>query len=58
MPKNKKKGTMRMSKLFMYGTRLQEFEQMMMFVPNFTKRGKGVIVLKGVPWMNYNKLDT
>lgn len=39
-----------MSKLFMYGTRLQEFEQMMMLVPNFTKRGKGLIVLKGFPF--------
>jgi len=36
-----------MSKLFMYGTRLQEFEEMMMLVPNFTKRGKRLIVLKG-----------
>lgn len=39
-----------MSKLFMYGTRLQEFEEMMMLVPNFTKRGKGLIVLKGIPF--------
>ncbi|MCI1965082.1 MAG: hypothetical protein LKJ17_02950 [Oscillospiraceae bacterium] len=39
-----------MSKLFMYGTRLQEFEQMMMLVPNFSKRGKGLIVLKGFPF--------
>lgn len=39
-----------MSRLFMYGTRLQEFEQMMMLVPNFTKRGKGLIVLKGFPF--------
>ncbi|MEA5002028.1 MAG: hypothetical protein VB081_00800 [Christensenella sp.] len=44
-----------MSKLFMYGTRLQEFEQMMMLVPNFTKRGKGLIILKGFP---FNKEET
>lgn len=35
-----KERMMTMSKLFMYGTRLQEFEQMMMLVPNFTIRGK------------------
>ncbi len=39
-----------MSKLFMYGTRLQEFEQMMMLVPNFTKLGEGLVVLKGFPF--------
>lgn len=39
-----------MSKFFMYSTRLQEFEQMMMLVPNFSKRGKGLIVLKDVPF--------
>lgn len=39
-----------MSKFFMYGTSLQEFEQMMMLVPNFTKRGEGWIVLKGFPF--------
>lgn len=39
-----------MSKLFMYGTSLQEIEQMMMLVPNFTKREKGLIVLKGFPF--------
>lgn len=39
-----------MSKLFMYGTRLQGFEQMMMLVPNFMKREKGIIVLKGLPF--------
>ncbi len=50
IPKIRKKGMMTMSKLFMYGTRLQEFEQMMMLVPNFTKRGKGLIVLKGFPF--------
>ncbi len=33
-----------MSKLLKYGTRLQEFEQMMVLVPNLTKRGKGLIV--------------
>lgn len=36
-----------MPRLFMYGTRLQEFEQMMMLVSNFTKQGKELIVLKG-----------
>ena len=39
-----------MSKLFMYGTRLQKFEQMMTLVPNFAKREKGIIVLKGFPF--------
>lgn len=35
-----------MSKYFMYGTELQEFEQLMMLVPNFMPRGSGVIVVK------------
>ena len=35
-----------MSKFFMYGTELQEMEQMMMLVPNFMPRGSGVIILK------------
>lgn len=55
MSKIKEKGKMKMPKLFMYGTRLQELEQMMMLVPNFTKRGKGLIVLKGFP---FSKEDT
>ena len=54
MPKNEKKGMMRMSKLFMYGTRLQEFEQMMMFVPNFTKS----IHLKGIDTNRYAVYQT
>lgn len=35
-----------MSKYFMYGTELQEIEQLMMLVPNFLPRGSGVIVVK------------
>lgn len=35
-----------MSKYFMYGTELQELEQLMMLVPNFMPRGSGVIVVK------------
>ncbi|PYG89380.1 hypothetical protein LY28_00599 [Ruminiclostridium sufflavum DSM 19573] len=35
-----------MSKYFMYGTELQEIEQLMMLVPNFMPRGSGVIVVK------------
>ncbi len=35
-----------MSKYFMYGTGLQEFEKLMMLVPNFLPRGSGVIVQK------------
>ena len=34
-----------MSRSFMYGTRLQEIEQMMMSVPNFLPRGKGMIIM-------------
>jgi len=51
MSNNREKGMMTMSKLFMYATKLQEFEQMMMLVPNFTKRGKGLIALKGFPFI-------
>ena len=32
-----------MSKFFMYGSELQEIEQLMMFVPNFLPRRSGVI---------------
>ena len=35
-----------MSKYFMYGTELQELEQMMMLVPNFMPRRSGVIIVK------------
>ncbi|MHB8063116.1 MAG: hypothetical protein ACYDG2_10865 [Ruminiclostridium sp.] len=35
-----------MSKYFMYGTELQELEQMMMLVPNFLPRRSGVIIQK------------
>ena len=34
-----------MSRSFMYGTRLQEMEQMMMSVPNFLPRRKGMIIM-------------
>ena len=33
-----------MSRYFLYGTRFSEFEQMMMLVPNFTPKKKGVII--------------
>ena len=35
-----------MSKYFMYGTELQELEQLMMLVPNFMPRRSGVIIVK------------
>ncbi|MDF2522442.1 MAG: hypothetical protein K0R31_83 [Clostridiales bacterium] len=35
-----------MSKYFMYGTELQELEQLMMLVPNFMPRRSGVIIQK------------
>lgn len=34
-----------MSHSFMYGTKLQEMEQMMMSIPNFLPRGKGMIIM-------------
>ncbi|KXL53784.1 hypothetical protein CLNEO_10100 [Anaerotignum neopropionicum] len=34
-----------MSRLFMYGTKLQEVEQLMMLVPRFAPRQKGLIVV-------------
>jgi hypothetical protein len=37
-----------MSKLFVYGTELEEFEQLMMLVPNFLPRKREVIVLKKI----------
>lgn len=37
-----------MSKFFMYGTELQELEQLMMLVPNFIPKRSGVIVVKKV----------
>lgn len=36
-----------MSKLYMYGTELQELEQLMMLVPNFMPRKSGMIVVHG-----------
>lgn len=36
-----------MSRYFLYGTRFSEFEQMMMSVPNFKPRRKGVIIMRG-----------
>lgn len=35
-----------MTKFFMYGTELQDIEQMMMLVPNFIPRRSGVVVKK------------
>lgn len=43
-----------MSKFFMYGTELQEMEQLMMLVPNFITRKSGVIVMKN---LQYEKND-
>jgi hypothetical protein len=37
-----------MAKYFVYGTELQELEQLMMLVPNFIPRRSGVIVVKQV----------
>ena len=34
-----------MSRYFMYGTNLQDTEQMMMSVPNFSPRMKGMIIM-------------
>lgn len=34
-----------MSRFFMYGTRLQELEELMMLVPNFSPRMKGVVIM-------------
>ena len=34
-----------MSRNFMYGTRLQEMEQMMMSIPNFLPRTKGMFII-------------
>lgn len=35
-----------MSKFFMYSTKLQDIEQIMMLVPNFIPRRSGVVVVK------------
>ncbi len=37
-----------MSKFFMYGSELQELEQLMMLVPNFLPRRSGVIVVQRI----------
>lgn len=44
MSKNQKERKMAMSKFFMYGSELQELEQLMMLVPNFLPRRSGVII--------------
>jgi len=41
-----------MSKFFMYGTELQDIEQMMMLVPNFITRRSGVVVVKKLQYEN------
>ncbi|MPM07451.1 hypothetical protein SDC9_53757 [bioreactor metagenome] len=41
-----------MSKFFMYGTELQDIEQMMMLVPNFIPRRSGVVVVKKLQYEN------
>lgn len=35
-----------MTKFFMYGTQLQDLEQLMMLVPNFTPRTSGMLIVK------------
>ena len=47
-PKTEKERTNEMSKLFMYGSDLQELEQLMMLVPNFLPRRSGVIVVQRI----------
>ena len=37
-----------MSRYFLYGTGFSEFEQMMMLVPNFTQRKKGLIIMENL----------
>lgn len=37
-----------MSRYFLYGTKFSEFEQMMMLVPNFTQRKRGLIVMENL----------
>ena len=37
----------KMSKYFMNDSELQELEQLMMLVPNFSPRGRGIIVVHG-----------
>jgi len=44
MPKNER-NVRKMPRLFMYGTELQELEQLMMLVPKFSPRQKGLIVV-------------
>lgn len=44
MPKNRKKGMRKMSKLFMYGTSLEGIEQLMVMVPNFHPRRSGIVI--------------
>ncbi len=43
-----------MSKFFMYGTDLQDIEQMMMLVPNFIPRRSGVVVVKKLKYEKAN----
>jgi len=44
MPKNRKKGMRIMAKLFMYGTSLEEIEQLMVMIPNFQPRRSGIVI--------------
>lgn len=37
-----------MSRYFLYGTRFSEFEQMMMLVPNFIPRKRGLIIMENL----------
>ena len=54
MPKNKMRGMRTMSKVFLYGTKLQEMEQLMLLVPNFAPRMKGMVVV-GKRMLNENE---
>lgn len=47
-PKTEKERINDMSKLFMYGSELQELEQLMMLVPNFLPKRSGVIVVQRI----------
>jgi hypothetical protein len=44
VPKNER-NVRKMPRLFMYGTELQEMEQLMILVPRFSPRQKGLIVV-------------
>ena len=45
--KFRKRGKKRCQKYFINDSELQELEQLMMLVPNFSPRGRGIIVVHG-----------